>query len=210
MMSSPGAGKTTLLERTIRGLRPHRHVSVVEGDQETALAAERIRATGRDAYGVLDRRQRAIDSKRGRGPSVADMTREPTLLMQTNKGVLVTLKRDGRPQLSNINYAYDAATRTVRISVTDDRAKTRNLRRDPRASLHVASDDFWSYEVVEGTASLSEVTTDPHDDAAEELVHLYRDVTGEHPDWDEYRQAMIDDRRLVVRLPVEHVYGVTR
>ena len=135
------------------------------------------------------------------------MSREPRLASQTNKSVLVTLKRDGRPQLSNINHAYDARTRTVRISVTDDRAKTRNLRRDPRGSLHVASDDFWSWEVLEGTATLSEVTTDPHDEAAEELVRLYRDVAGEHPDWDEYRQAMIDDRRLVVRLHVEHVYG---
>lgn len=136
------------------------------------------------------------------------MTSEPTLVAQANKGVLVTLKRDGRPQLSNINYAYDAATHTVRISVTDDRAKTRNLRRDSRASLHVTSDDFWSYEVLEGTVTLSDVTTDPHDAAADELVQLYRAAAGEHPDWDEYRQAMIAQGRLVVRLPVEHVYGI--
>ncbi len=133
--------------------------------------------------------------------------RDPNLTATTNKGVLVTLKRDGRPQLSNINYAYDAPTRTVRISVTEDRAKTRNLRRDPRASLYVTSEDFWSYEVLDGTVTLSEVTTRPDDDAAEELVHLYRDVSGEHPDWDDYRAAMIADHRLVVRLTVEHVYG---
>lgn len=132
---------------------------------------------------------------------------KPILIGTTNKGVLVSLKRDGRPQLSNINYAYDTTTRTVRISVTDDRAKTRNLRRDPRASLYVTSDDFWSYEVLEGTVTLSEVTTQPHDPAAEELVQLYRDVAGEHSDWDEYRAAMIADKRLVVRLTVEHVYG---
>jgi PPOX class probable F420-dependent enzyme len=131
----------------------------------------------------------------------------PTLVTTTNKGVLVALKRDGRPQLSNIIYAYDPATRTARISVTDDRAKTRNLRRDPRASLYVTSDDFWSYEVLEGAVTLSEVANEPDDAAAEELVQLYRDISGEHPDWDGYRAAMIAERRLVVRLTVEHVYG---
>jgi PPOX class probable F420-dependent enzyme len=138
------------------------------------------------------------------------MTRpDPTLAATTNKGVLVTLKRDGRPQLSNIIYAYDALTRTVRISVTENRAKTRNLRRDPRASLYVTSEDFWSYEVLDGTATLSEVTTRPDDTAAEELVQLYRAVSGEHPDWDDYRAAMVAEQRLVVRLAVEHVYGST-
>lgn len=107
---------------------------------------------------------------------------EPTLVATTNQGVLVTVKRDGRPQLSNILYGYDAPTRTVRISVTDYRAKTRNLRRDPRASLYVTSQDFWSYEVLEGTVTLSEVTTRPDDAAADELVQLYREGSGEHPD----------------------------
>jgi PPOX class probable F420-dependent enzyme len=59
-------------------------------------------------------------------------------------GVLATIKADGRPQLSNIGYAYDRAAGVVRISVTADRAKTRNLLRDPRASLHVTSSDFWT------------------------------------------------------------------
>jgi PPOX class probable F420-dependent enzyme len=121
-------------------------------------------------------------------------------------GVLVTLKRDGRPQLSNINYAFGDGV--VRISVTDGRAKVKNLRRDPRASLHVASDDFWSYAVVEGDAELSPVAEDPHDATVEELVTLFRDVNGEHPDWDEYRAAMVSDRRLVVRLPIGRVYGM--
>src|SRR5690625_367821 len=90
------------------------------------------------------------------------------LLEANNRGVLVTLKRDGRPQLSNIMYAV--ADDVIRISVTDNRAKTNNLRRDPRASLHVTSDDFWSYVVVEGTASLSAVATEPDDEAVDELV----------------------------------------
>jgi PPOX class probable F420-dependent enzyme len=128
------------------------------------------------------------------------------LVNRSKRGVLVTLKRDGRPQLSNISYA--ARDGVIRISVTDDRAKTRNLRRDPRASLYVTRDDFWAYAVVEGDAELSAVATEPHDAAVEELIDLYRDVNGEHPDWDDYRAAMVRDRRLVVRLPIARVYGM--
>jgi PPOX class probable F420-dependent enzyme len=130
------------------------------------------------------------------------------LLESSRQGVLVTLKRDGRPQLSNIIYAVSEDV--VRISVTDNRAKTKNLRRDSRASLHVTSDDFWSYVVAEGDAELSPVAADPHDDTAEELVALYRSMRGEHPDWDEYRASMVKDRRLVVRLPVTRLYGMAR
>jgi PPOX class probable F420-dependent enzyme len=129
------------------------------------------------------------------------------LLASSHAGVLVTLKRDGRPQLSNVSYAYDDGV--IRISVTDDRAKTRNLRREPRASFYVTSRDFRSYAVAEGDAELSAVTTDPHDAAAEELVAVYRSIAGEHPDWDEYRAAMVEQQRLVVRIPVSRVYGMT-
>ncbi|MEV7684300.1 PPOX class F420-dependent oxidoreductase [Streptomyces bungoensis] len=132
------------------------------------------------------------------------------LLSETRGGVLVTLKRDGRPQLSNVSHAYYPDERLIRISVTDDRAKTRNLRRDPRASYHVTSDDRWAYTVAEGTAELSPVAGDPYDETVEELVRVYRDVLGEHPDWDEYRAAMVRDRRLVVRLRVERAYGIPR
>jgi PPOX class probable F420-dependent enzyme len=129
------------------------------------------------------------------------------LLTEVDGGVLVTLRRDGRPQLSNVNHHYDPQQRIIRVSITDDRAKTRNLRRDPRASYHVTSPDRWSWTVAEGTAELSEVATDPHDAAVEELIDLYRAVRGEHPDWDEYRAAMVTDRRLVMRLRVERAYG---
>jgi PPOX class probable F420-dependent enzyme len=132
------------------------------------------------------------------------------LLSQADGGVLATLRSDGRPQLSNVNHAYYPEERLIRISVTDDRAKTRNLRRDPRASYHVTSQDRWAYTVAEGTAELSEVARDPHDEAVEELIRLYRDVAGEHPDWDEYRAAMVRDRRLVVRIRVERAYGIPR
>ncbi|RAJ52247.1 PPOX class probable F420-dependent enzyme [Streptomyces sp. PsTaAH-130] len=132
------------------------------------------------------------------------------LLSAGHGGVLVTLRRDGRPQLSNVSHAYDPDERIIRISVTDDRAKTRNLRRDPRASYHVTSDDRWAYTVAEGMAELSPVAADPHDETVEELIRLYRAVLGEHPDWDEYRAAMVRDRRLVVRLHVARVYGIPK
>lgn len=141
-----------------------------------------------------------------------DPRRDALLVLVAGRhlGVLVTHKRDGRAQLSNVAYDYDEAERTICISVTDGRAKTANLRRDARASFHVASDDFWAYTVVEGTATLSPVAAEPDDAAVDELVALFRAVQGEHPDWDEFRAAMVAERRLVVRVPVEHVYGQTR
>jgi PPOX class probable F420-dependent enzyme len=132
------------------------------------------------------------------------------LLSEHRLGVLATLKRDGRPQLSNVNYTYDSARRLIRVSVTADRAKTRNLLRDPRASFYVTSQDGWAWTVAEGTAELTAVAAEPGDDAVEELVDVYRAIQGEHPDWDEYRAAMISDRRQVVRLRVEHAYGQPR
>jgi PPOX class probable F420-dependent enzyme len=126
------------------------------------------------------------------------------------QGVLVTLRPNGRPQLSNVNYAWYPEEQTIKVSTTDDRAKTANLRRDPRASFHVTSGDFWSYVVVDGQAELSAVARDTGDAAVAELIDLYRAVQGEHPDWDDYRAAMVRDRRLVVRLRAEHAYGFTR
>ena len=122
------------------------------------------------------------------------------------QGVLCTIRRDGRPQLSNILYRFEGDI--ARISVTDARAKTRNLRRDPRASLYVAGDSFWAYLVLEGRAELTPVARDPGDDVTEELVALYRQAQGEHPDWEEFRRAMVDERRLVVRFRPERAYGV--
>ncbi|NVI89354.1 PPOX class F420-dependent oxidoreductase [Actinomadura sp. BRA 177] len=133
------------------------------------------------------------------------------LVQDRDLGVLATLKRDGRPQLSNINYHFDADRRLVRISITASRAKARNLARDPRASLHVSSPDGWSYAVAEGNAELSAVAADPHDAAVEELIEVYRAIRGEeHPDWDDYRRAMVEDGRLVVRLHVDRLYGFAR
>ncbi|WP_377271295.1 PPOX class F420-dependent oxidoreductase [Peterkaempfera sp. SMS 1(5)a] len=129
------------------------------------------------------------------------------LLSGARTVALVALKRDGRPQLSNVSCFFDPVTRIARISTTADRAKTANLRRDPRASLYATSPGFAAYAVAEGTAELTPVAADPQDAVVEELVELYRLIAGEHPDWDEYRAAMVADRRLVVRLRVERVYG---
>jgi PPOX class probable F420-dependent enzyme len=122
-------------------------------------------------------------------------------------GVLTTLKRDGRPQLSNITYHLDVDD-VFRISVTATRAKYRNMVRDPRISLHVAREDFWAYAVFEGVADLSPVAAAPDDETVEELVSLYRSIGGEHANWDEYRAAMVTDQRVVVRLRPTHVYGM--
>jgi PPOX class probable F420-dependent enzyme len=128
-------------------------------------------------------------------------------LAEEKWGVLVTIKSDGRPQVSNVGYFYDPESQLIRVSVTADRAKTRNLQRDPRVTLHVASRDFWTWIAVEGSADLTPVAADPHDAAVEELVAYYRGINGEHPDWDDYRAAMVRDRRRVVRFSVEHAYG---
>ena len=130
-----------------------------------------------------------------------------SLVDSRRQGVLVTLKKDGRPQLSNIAYTVGDDD-VIRISVTDGRAKTANLRRDARASLHVTREDFSSYAVVEGTATLLPVAADPYDATADALVEYYRAVAGEHDDWEEYRQAMVDDGRLLVELPIERIYGM--
>ena len=130
-----------------------------------------------------------------------------SLLDRLRRGVLVTIKRDGRPQLSNVDFDYDPAGRVVRLSTTADRAKVGNLRRDPRVSLHVTTPDGGAYAVYEGVAELSAVAADPHDEAVAELIELYRGVQGEHPDWDDYRKAMVADRRLVVRFRIERAYG---
>ena len=135
------------------------------------------------------------------------MTALQDLVAGTRNGVLVTLRADGRPQLSNVNHTFDPAGGLIRISTTADRAKARNLARDSRAAYHVCSDDFWHWAVADCTASLSPVATDPFDETVEELVEVYRAIGGEHPDWDDYRAAMVRDRRRVVRLAVEHLYG---
>jgi PPOX class probable F420-dependent enzyme len=136
-----------------------------------------------------------------------DLARALDFARQHPHGVLVTQKRDGRPQLSNVIYAV-SDDGVVRVSITADRAKAKNLARDPRASLHVTQDDFYAYAVLEGDAELSPVAAAPDDATVDELVDLYHAMLGEHPDWDDYRRAMVRDHRLVARLRPTHAYGM--
>ena len=98
---------------------------------------------------------------------------------------------------------------TIRISATADRAKAVNARRDKRVSLHVTAEDFWSYVVIEGDADVTATAAAPDDATVDELVELYRELQGEHPDWDEYRASMVTDRRLVIRIRPTHAYGMS-
>jgi PPOX class probable F420-dependent enzyme len=122
--------------------------------------------------------------------------------------VLATLKRDGRPQLSNVSYHFDPRAVEIKVSVTEPRAKTRNLRRDARASIYVRSDDGWAYAVAEGDVILTPPASAPDDETVEGLIALHRNIAGEHPDWDDYRRAMVDDRRVLMTMPVTHLYGM--
>ncbi len=123
-----------------------------------------------------------------------------------HQGVLVTIRSSGLPQSSNI--AYLLADGVARISVTADRAKTANLRRDPRSVLHVSSDDFWQYVSASCSVELSDTASRPDDDVVAELHQVYEGVSGApHPDRDEFGRAMVADGRLVVRLTIDDVVG---
>jgi len=130
-----------------------------------------------------------------------------TLLAESRLGVLATIKSDGRPQLSPVMPFYDEGAGVIYVSMTEGRAKTANLRRDPRATLEVTSSDGWAWATAEGTATLTGPGTDPHGPEVEALVDYYRAASGEHPDWDEYRSVMVSDRRVLMVMTVDHVYG---
>ena len=105
--------------------------------------------------------------------------------------------------------AYDIKDGVIRISVTDDRAKTHNMRRDPRVVVHVSKPDQWSYVSFDGTVELTDVTTEPGDATCRLLADQYESVSGQaHPDWDEYFQAMIDERRLLAQLRPTSAVGM--
>ncbi|MGV9689703.1 PPOX class F420-dependent oxidoreductase [Streptomyces sp. NPDC003444] len=129
------------------------------------------------------------------------------LLAESRLGVLATIKADGRPQLSPVQPSYDEQAGVVRVSTTAGTAKTANLRRDPRATLEVTGPDGMSWATAEGVATLTGPGTDPHGPEVEALVEYYRAAAGEHPDWDEYRAVMVSDRRVLITMTVDHVYG---
>ncbi|MDT3442956.1 MULTISPECIES: PPOX class F420-dependent oxidoreductase [unclassified Pseudofrankia] len=129
------------------------------------------------------------------------------LLAESRLGVLATIKSDGRPQLSPVLPYYDHGAGVLYVSMTEGRAKTANLRRDPRAALEVTSPDGRAWATAEGGATLIGPGSDPLGPEVDALVDYYRLAAGEHPDWDEYRSAMVSDRRVLMTMTVDHVYG---
>ena len=129
------------------------------------------------------------------------------LIAAGREGVLATVRRGGLPQLSNVLYLPEPGGRTVRISTTADRLKARVLARDPRAVLHVTGDNFWAYAVAEGGATLTPAAPDPADEACRELLEVHSAFYGPQ-DAGAFFTEMIARRRLVIRLDLEHVYGV--
>jgi len=127
----------------------------------------------------------------------------------THHSVLTTIRRNGKPQLSNVLH-YVRGDGVIIISTSAKTAKYRNLRREPWAALKVDAGNVWSYAVIEAEAGFSEVSAAPDDAAVEELVAYFRAVSGEHSDWDEYREAMVEEQRVVVRLSPVRAYGLLR
>ena len=113
--------------------------------------------------------------------------------------VLVTIRADGSPQTSNVSTGFDGTA--FQVSITETRAKTRNLRRDPRAVVHVLGDDFWTYASIAARAELSPLTSAPGDATGQALLELYNRVSPKpHPDPDDFFRAMVADQRLVLTL----------
>ena len=119
-------------------------------------------------------------------------------LRPRHHAILMTTRRDGRPQSSPNTCGVDAEGRIV-ISTYPERAKAANVRRDPRVSVCVLSDDFGGAWVqVDGVAEVLDLP-----EALEPLVEYFRVISGEHPDWDEYRQAMRDQGKSLIRVTIE-------
>ncbi|MEU1696942.1 TIGR03618 family F420-dependent PPOX class oxidoreductase [Streptomyces hirsutus] len=121
-------------------------------------------------------------------------------------GTLATVKSSGHPHLTTMAYSWDAEARVVRFSTTADRAKPKHLRRDPRAALHVRGGDVWSFAVAEGEAEVSEVTTVPGDAVGRELLALVPEAA-KPEDEAAFLEQLVAERRVVVRLKVDRLYG---
>ncbi|CAL9289916.1 PPOX class F420-dependent oxidoreductase [Streptomyces olindensis] len=128
------------------------------------------------------------------------------LLGKQRFGTLATVKRSGHPHLTTMLYSWDPEARTLRFSTTADRVKVSHLRREPRAALHVQGGDVWSFAVAEGEAEVSEITTVPGDAVGRELLALIpQDAKPE--DEDTFLEQLVAERRLVIRLKVDRLYG---
>ena len=125
----------------------------------------------------------------------------------TRESVFVTTRADGRPQLSNV-WHHVGDDDVIRVSITADRAKYKNLARDPWAAFHVTRSDFGAYVVLEGEVVLSAIAAAPDDASADALVAHYRTIVGEHDDWAEFRAAQVAQRRVLVALAPTRAYGM--
>jgi PPOX class probable F420-dependent enzyme len=132
-----------------------------------------------------------------------DIDEARAFLAEHHRAVMATRRRDGRAQLSPVSAGIDAEGQGI-VSSTETTAKIANLRRDPWVSLCVTTDRFFgAWVTVEGRASIVAMP-----EALEPLVDYYRRVAGkEHPDWDDYRRAMRDDRRVLIRVGLERAVG---
>jgi len=127
-----------------------------------------------------------------------DLDAARQFLTDHSRSVLATARRDGRPQMSPVVHAVDDRGR-VMISTREPAYKVTNIGRDPHVSLCALPDGcFGDWAQIDGTA---EIVSLP--EAMDLLVELYRKVAGEHPDWDEYRQAMVSEQRCVIRITIE-------
>ncbi len=139
---------------------------------------------------------------------MADPPFDPHALLAASRlGVLATIKADGRPQLSPVMPYYDRPADVVYVSMRAGLAKTANLRRDARATLEVTRPDGLAWATAEGTATLIGPGTERDGPEVQALVDYYRLAAGEHPDWDEYRSTMVADRRVLMVMTVDKVYG---
>jgi PPOX class probable F420-dependent enzyme len=130
-----------------------------------------------------------------------------SLIAETKIGILATIKSNGLPQLSPVTTVYDRDNDTIHVSMTEGRAKTANLRRDPRAAIEFTSPDGYTWATAEGSATLIGPGTDPNGAEVDALVEYYRLGAGEHPNWEEYREVMVSDKRVLMVLNVGRVYG---
>ena len=126
-----------------------------------------------------------------------DLDEARAFMREHHRGILATLRPDGRPQMSAITVGVDDQGRAV-VSTSEDAYKVRRIRKDTRISICVMSENFWKWIQVDGTATVVSLP-----EAMEPLVDYYRSISGEHPDWDEYRRAMEDQRRVILRVDIE-------
>jgi PPOX class probable F420-dependent enzyme len=127
-----------------------------------------------------------------------DIATAQEFLRNNHRAVMATFRKDGRPALSPVTVSVDQQGRVV-VSTRETAMKVKHLRRDPRVSISAFTDGFYGdFVQAEGTA---EIVALP--EAMEPLIDYYRSVGGEHPDWDDYRAAMVRDQRVIVRFEIE-------